>query len=160
MKIRTRYEHKGTKCAFTCKTPSMAFQSEKQDTMIESYLRRYRATGFLGDPARKAAATFGDFSGLEDYQTIQNKMCAVKEHFEALPSNIRRFFGDEPANFVSFVTNPANFQKAIEMGLISSGEIHAPSQSTPPQNPSPVEAMTKETAAAAGEAERAVGSGS
>lgn len=140
MKIRSRYDHEGTRTTVTCKTPSMAFQSEKDDTMIEAYLRRYRATGFLGDPQRKAAATFGDFSGLEDYQTLQNKMCAVKEHFEALPSNIRRFFGDEPANFVNFVTNPSNFQKAIDMGLISSGEMYAQAQNQSPQaNPVPPE---------------------
>lgn len=138
--IRSRYSHEGTRTRLRCDTPSLTFQSEKDGTMIDAYLRKYRATGFLGDPQRKAAALFGDFAGMEDFQTIQNKMALIKEHFMSLPSNVRRYFGDEPANYVSFVTDPRNLEKSIEMGLLTREEVKdvqtpsvAPSASSPSQ---------------------------
>lgn len=137
--IRTRYNHPGTRTTHRCNLPSKAFQSEKSETMIESYLRKFHATGFLGDPQRKAVALFGDFTGMEDFQTIQNKMAKITEHFEALPSHVRRFFGDEPANYVAFVTDPRNLEKSIEMGLLTREE----NQNVPPppqvvSSPSPL----------------------
>lgn len=119
----------------------MAFQSEKAETMIDAYLRKYRATGFLGDPQRKAAALFGDFAGMEDFQTIQNKMARIKEHFDALPSNVRRYFGDEPANYVAFVTDPRNLEKSIEMGLLTREDMKDVPSS--PQNVSPSSPLTE-----------------
>lgn len=117
--IRSRYNHPGDRPVVRFTLPSMTFQSEKDGTMIEAYLKRYRATGFLGDPQRKAAAAFGDFTGVEDYQSAMNKITALKEYFDTLPSNVRRFFGDEPGNYVSFITDPRNLDKAVEMGLVS-----------------------------------------
>lgn len=142
--IRSRYTLKPAP-GFTFSEPSMALQSEKRDTMIEAYLRKYRATGFLGDPNRKAVATFGDFTGVEDYQTLRNKMAVVEQHFEGLPSNIRRFFGDDPANYVHFVTDPSNMQKAIEMGLLSQGENDAQTQDQNAQA-KPVQSPVTQTA--------------
>lgn len=137
MIIRTRYEHEGTRTGVKFPTPSQTFQSEKNDTMIEAYLRKYRATGFFGDPQRKAAAMFGDFSGLEDFQTIQNKMARIREHFDALPSTTRRFFGDDPANYVAFVTNPQNLQKSIDMGLLAKEDNNEKAFEAPAASPQP-----------------------
>lgn len=125
--IRTRYEQPGTRPVVSFKKPSMTFQSEKDGTMIEAYLRKFRATGFLGDPERKARAVYGDFTGIEDFQTIQQKMAALNEYFMSLPSNVRRFFGDEPGNYVSWITDPRNHQKAVDMGLLSVPQVDIPS---------------------------------
>lgn len=79
---------------------SLTRQSEYTETTVDYYLKRYSATGLLGDPQRAAEARFEDVSEVMDYQEALNKVIAVKDAFMQLPAEKRREFGDDPNNWI------------------------------------------------------------
>lgn len=119
MKIKTKYQEYKAKKGKLFTEPSRAIQSARDSTFIESYLRKYRITGILGDPARRGLARYGDFASLPDFQEMQNRVAYTTQFFESLPSSLRRDFGDNVENFVRFVSDPANRDKAVELGILT-----------------------------------------
>lgn len=79
-----------------------------------------------------------------DYQTALNELRRADEAFMQLPSDVREFFQNDPAQLLDFVHTPANREKAIELGLIPTKEPATPvlvrlseaiSDATPPAAP-------------------------
>lgn len=64
---------------------------------------------------------FDDVTG-NDFQEIMDMMITARESFDKIPSEIRNFFGNDPAKFVDFVNNPNNNDKLIEWGLANEGD--------------------------------------
>lgn len=61
-------------------------------------------------------ASFGYVPGT-DFMSSMLELRRVKQLFMELPSATRKFFHNEPANFVSFCADPANVKKLVELGL-------------------------------------------
>lgn len=101
-------------------------QSFRDDCDINNIMARYMKTGVL-DHVRAEVAQYGDVSGA-DFQGALDLVAGAKSMFHSLPSNIRTEFENNPAKFFEFMENPANAQRAREMGLLAP---EAPS-STPP----------------------------
>lgn len=97
MQFKTRYNARKPTAGHTFTEESMALQSEFPQTTIDYYLKRYSATGVLGDPVRQQAAQFGDATGVEDFQDAMEKVTTVRNAFMELPAEERRRFGDDPA---------------------------------------------------------------
>ena len=94
---------------------SKAWQSCKDECDINEILRRFGKTGLM--PVNPLEGTYGDFSDATDYQTAMNALIASEREFDALPSNIRKHFNNDPYELVKFVENPDNFEKGVELGI-------------------------------------------
>lgn len=120
MKILSKYETYQPKKGKHFSEPSRAIQSMRDGTFIESYLRKYRITGVLGDPSRLQKARYGDFASLPDFTEAQNRIAYTIEYFEALPSSVRKKFNNDVRAFVGYVSDPANTAEAIKLGILRS----------------------------------------
>lgn len=81
--------------------PSLTEQSHKDATDINKILRKAQKAGGLAH-LQKYGAAYGDLSGY-DFFEAQIKIAQGNEIFEALPSEIRREFSNNPANFFSAI---------------------------------------------------------
>lgn len=95
----------------------MTEQHHKASCDVNNILAKYRKTGLL-EHANQYQGQYGDFTSVEDYHTSINAVMRANAMFEALPSNIRTRFSNDPAEFLGFVQNDANRQEAIDLGLI------------------------------------------
>lgn len=93
---------------------SMTDQQYLKDCDINYILRRYQATGDI--PVSKSGV-YGDFSDVGDFSTCLNKINKAKAEFEALPSDLRARFGNDPESYVAFCLDPANIDEAVRLGL-------------------------------------------
>lgn len=118
MEFRNAYErceHKGK--VFV--SPSMTQQHFAPECDVNKIIARYTATGFVPDElVRSGNGVYGDFSNVEDFQTMQNKIIAARASFESLPSEIRRRFNDDPAQLISFVRDEGNYDEAVKLGIV------------------------------------------
>lgn len=95
--------------------PSLTLQSEYEGTTIDYYLKRYSATGLLGDPQRQAVARFDDVSEVSDFQTALNKVLEVQRAFGELSAEERRKYDDDPQVWIAhLVEEQQKFVKPVE----------------------------------------------
>lgn len=140
--IRSIYDGKRTKVALKC-GKTMTQQNFKDECDINSIMSKYQDSGFLVDPLklRTRKPQFGDFTAVPDYQTAQNIIVEGREAFEALPSRIRKYFNNDPALYLAFVSDSNNLDKALEMGLVDSAYVADVKKSLEPApvlDPAPV----------------------
>lgn len=100
MKFKDRYSSRTPSAGTTFTEESRTLQSEYPQTTIDYYLKRYSATGVLGDPVRAQEAEFLDVSEVGDFQAMQDKVLAVRNAFMQLPAEERRRFGEDPSLWV------------------------------------------------------------
>ncbi|AXH77479.1 MAG: internal scaffolding protein [Microviridae sp.] len=83
-------------------------------------MRRYALTGELVDPTSRATrhGAFMDcLTAPDSYLDAQNRVLRASEAFQSLPSAVRaRFQGSVPA-LLEFISDPANTEEAIFLGL-------------------------------------------
>jgi phage internal scaffolding protein len=95
-----------------------AHQSFKEECDINEILRRFGKTPELM-PVNALKGTYGDFSNVVDYHTALNQIIASEAQFDALPSNLRKRFDNDPAELLEFLQDPKNETEAIELGLVN-----------------------------------------
>jgi len=86
------------------------------ETDVNNIMRKYEKTGILTHVARYAGE-YGDFSGVPDYKEGLERIMAANEMFDSLPARLRDRFGNDPAKFIDFATNPENLDELRTMGL-------------------------------------------
>lgn len=91
-------------------------QHFKAECNINNILLKYQKTGIIEVPDKDPI--YGDFSNLPDYQDMQNAIIRANEAFMALPSNLRKRFDNNPAEFIKFVENAENREEAEKLGLL------------------------------------------
>lgn len=57
------------------------------------------------------------YDAVNDYQTALNQLVEADRQFMSLPAKIRSRFDNDPAQFVDFVSDEANAEELIQMGL-------------------------------------------
>lgn len=125
MKFNSRYSVTGAKKGITFTQPSATMQNFKDDADINCIINRFETTGVLVDPTVPVSRVpqFGDFSELPSFQDAQNVMVVANNAFSALPSKIRERFGNDPANYFSFVQGlkegSDEYDEAIRLGIIN-----------------------------------------
>ncbi len=98
--------------------PGRTRQCFAEDADINNIFAKYRRTGILGDPLEVAKkAFFDDFSDV-DFEASAQKIAAVKQAFDALPSDVRTRFENDPAQLLDFIDDPANESEAVDLGLL------------------------------------------
>jgi len=120
MHVRNPYNYDVDKASrdssLICNSPSRAQQQFKSECDINVILDRFNVTGQL--PVSSIQPTFGDFSGVFDYQSAANAVIAANAAFESLPSKIRKRFENNPQLFVEFCSDESNRDEMIALGLI------------------------------------------
>lgn len=96
--------------------PSKTQQSQKEESDINTIVRRFGLTGQL--PENIKVPQYGDFTGIKDYQSALNVVRMAKESFDRLPIELRIRFRNDAEAFVNFVTDPENEKECQDMGLI------------------------------------------
>lgn len=91
-------------------------QHHKDDVDIKKIIQRYDRTGVLTN-ITQMEARFGDVDGA-DYREMMNVIVGVDQKFDALPSEIRNRFQNDPAQLLEFMEDPNNREEAIRMGFI------------------------------------------
>jgi len=104
------------KVVFKCSGESRTKASFAAECDINNIMRKYVKNGVLPEMI-KANPAYGDYSGVEDFQSSLNTVIKAKEQFAALPSNVRKEFSNNPAQFLEYVANPANKEKMYELGM-------------------------------------------
>lgn len=99
-----------------CGDPSKAIQSAKEETDINTIVRRFGLTGQL--PKDVQAPQYGDFTGVTDYQSALNAVLDAQAAFAAMPAEVRSRFHNDPGAFVDFCSDPSNRDEAKKLGLL------------------------------------------
>lgn len=107
-----------------CEDPSLAQQHMKDECDINVIVERFGVTGQL--PVTTLEPTYGDFSGVSDYQDALIKLQQTDADFMALPAAIRARFANDPFELVNFLASEANREEAIQLGLIDGQPVVEP----------------------------------
>lgn len=102
--------------AITCKDPSLAKQSFREEADINEIVRRFGLTGKLPDVVYQPQ--YGDYEGVFDFQTAMNAVRTAQEGFDALPAHIRARFHNDPQELLEFVANDDNRLEAEKLGIL------------------------------------------
>lgn len=121
MFLRTPYNYDTMEAsdasALTCDDPSLAQQHMKEESDINTIVRRFGLTGEL--PSGVRMPQYGDFTGVTDYHTALNAVIAAQDSFAQLPADIRTRFGNDAAAFVDFCMKEENRAEAEKLGLVA-----------------------------------------
>lgn len=125
-KIRTRYE-KRKSSGFRFSGVSRVKQEFAEEADINVLIARFQKTGVLTTGRISAAKPFyGDFSSGTDYQAAMEAVLRIDDEFASLPAKVRIEFENDPYQLLRFLENPANKERAIELGLIAKPSQKAP----------------------------------
>lgn len=117
IKIRKRFDnHDPQKYGFKSDEETLTQQQFKDECNVNNILAKYKKTGMINH-VNKHQGQFGDFSGLEDYQTSLQKLKQAQDNFETLPSELRIKFGNDPAKLIEFLADEKNNEDAYNFGL-------------------------------------------
>lgn len=134
-KIYTRYSPPAA-AGLTCSQPTRTQQHLKDEVDINLIVKRAIATNnkALFTPSQRAE--FYDCTSFHDYQDALDRVAEIDDDFYSLPSAIRKEFGNDPDTYVAFMSDPRNYQKAVELGLLEGGEkVKPPVSTSGPLNP-------------------------
>lgn len=127
------------------KQPSRTKQSFKDECDINNIVKSFRTVQDiinLTENGRKGV--FADLPEPFQYQDGLNLVIQAQNSFAALPSALRNRFENDPKQFLDFMSNPANQDEMIKLGLAKdtrpppkppTTETVVPS--TPPTEPPP-----------------------
>lgn len=91
-------------------------ESSDPNWIIDRHARGQDVSMFLNS----RQPIFGDTDGLpKTLHEAMNITVGARQQFEALPSEIRSKFGNNPVTFMDFAMNPANAKQLYELGLLS-----------------------------------------
>lgn len=118
--FRTRYEpSEDPGISFDPDIPeqrSLTKQQFKEDADINNILRKYETQGLLPE-LMAGEPQYGDFTEVPEYLEALNIVNTAQQQFAALPSEVRDRFGNDPARFLEFTSNPENSEELVKMGL-------------------------------------------
>jgi phage internal scaffolding protein len=84
---------------------------------INKILKKYARNG-VNPFVVTESAQYGDFTAVPSYPDALCLIRASQARFAELPAALRYQFNNDPANLISFLSDPANRDAAIELGLI------------------------------------------
>lgn len=109
--------------------PSRTQQHFKDECDINRILERMKVTGTAMQYPN--GFEYGDFSDVSDYQGCLHRLIEADAAFATLPSKIRAEFNNDPAQLISFLQNPVNTDKAIELGLVVRNKVEPAAAESP-----------------------------
>lgn len=131
MKFRTQYDDdmRKPKEGIVFEKPSRTVQSEADMCDLNRIMDRYalpEAFAFARNVPETREAMYGDFSTLEDYQSSIAVVRKAEDDFANLPSNIRAYFDNNPANMLQFIQEPEkNYEEGVKLGLFKPKDVES-----------------------------------
>lgn len=136
MKLKMSYDDfSKSRVQLVCLDESMAQQHFREECDINTIVRRFGLTGEM--PSNYRAPVYGDFEGINDFQSALNAVRSAGEAFMEMPAALRAKFLNDPQKLVEFVGNEENRDEAIKLGLVP----------PPPPAPAPVSSASSPVAA-------------
>jgi len=111
--------------ALECQDESLAIQSAKDETDINTIVRKFGLTGELPNDIKMPQT--GDFTNIPDFHTAMNIIRVTQEEFLRVPAEVRARFNNDPQRFMEFVEDDSNRDEARKMGLLRPDSIVPPS---------------------------------
>ena len=100
-----------------CPEPTRTQQHFKEETDINTLLRRFKVTGHLPQGAR--APTFADFDEIYDFHSATQALAEARDAFMQIPAEIRlERFANDPARFVAFCSKDENRDEMKKLGFL------------------------------------------
>nr|WAE43409.1 MAG: internal scaffolding protein [Microviridae sp.] len=99
-----------------CEDASLAVQADLIPSDINTIMKRFGVTGELPQGIR--APTYGDFTGIFDFQSAVNSIALANESFDSMPADVRARFHNNTQEFVEFCSNEANASELDKLGLL------------------------------------------
>lgn len=112
-------------------------QSFKDECDINTIMARYQSTGEL-PVLNGTEAQWLDVTEM-DFQTHMDFMIQAQEMFDALPSDVRDRFGNDPGAFLGFCSDAENHKELAKMGLLTPEATERLLYPPDPPQPSPKE---------------------
>ncbi|QGH73507.1 MAG: scaffold protein [Microviridae sp. ctOsc38] len=126
MEFRTRFtkkERSGKVCA-----GGRTLQASRDECNVNLIMARFEKTGQLPQMIRRDPQ-YGEFASAPEYHEAMCLVVKAQEQFEALPAQVRKRFGNDPAAFLGFAVDPQNQRELVRMGLATLNEDHAKMES-------------------------------
>lgn len=98
-------------------------QSFKDEVNVNNIVVRFKATGILPGGAETAPPQYLDVSEMPSYREAMQRIREVDSFFAGLSAEQRARFGNDPAAFLEYVTDPANAAEAAELGVEDSTPV-------------------------------------
>lgn len=117
--------------------PTMTQQHFRDECDINKIVERAIRTGDTTLFTSAQRGEFYDASSITDYTDAMALIDDVNDDFNSLPSATRAIFGNNVSQYVEFMSNPANWDKARELGLLSGGEVSATEPEVRESEPAP-----------------------
>ncbi|UIB81450.1 internal scaffolding protein [Flyfo microvirus Tbat2_130] len=99
-----------------CPEPTLAQQQFKEDSDINTLVKRFGITGEM--PQLDRIPMNDDFVPIMDYHSAANALLSAKQEFMKLPADVRTRFDNDPGKFLDFTSNEANREELGKMGLL------------------------------------------
>ncbi len=100
-----------------CTEGGRTHQSFRDECDINQIMAKYHKTGAM-EQVNERAQVFGDFSGVDDYQTSLNRIIDADMAFMTLPSDVRDRMKNDPAELLRFLHDEDNREEAVSLGLV------------------------------------------
>lgn len=100
-----------------CKDPSLTQQQFIEECDINTIVERFHLTGEV--PQLTELPSFGNFTGIFDFQSAQNAIRQANEQFMELPAKLRARFHNDPQEFLEFCSDADNRPEAVKLGLVA-----------------------------------------
>lgn len=105
-------------------SPSQTKQEYKESQDINNIIKRYQMTGEL--PIRPGKPPlYGDVSNIPSFREALDIVNTAQDMFQALPAKLRSHFSNDPQEMLSWASDPANHDEAVELGLIGGDTLKA-----------------------------------
>lgn len=114
---------------------NLAEQSHKEDTDINTIVRRIEKGVPLDPFSTRTNGVYGDFTQYQDYQQNLNTVIQAQEAFDSLRAEVRKRFDNDPAQLMKFLDDEKNREEAIQLGLLEPKKEPAVPTSSPKSIP-------------------------
>lgn len=100
-----------------CEDESLALQSAKEESDINTIVRKFGLTGELPNDLKMPQS--GDFTDVPDFHTAMNIVRTAQEEFLRVPADIRARFNNDPQRLMSFLEDSSNRDEARKLGFLA-----------------------------------------
>ena len=125
VKIRTAFDAVPD-YSLVCEDESLTKQCFSDECDFARVIQRWQSTGQL-EHMNPLPPQYSDVSEIPDYLSALNTVVEAEASFMSLPSTLRDRFDNDPAKFLGFVSDDANRDEAVKLGLVVDKAAAAPS---------------------------------
>lgn len=116
LRTDSNYQRDTRETALICKDKTLAQQQFKDQCDINILHARYLETGEI--PQVEEGLTYGNFTGIFDFQTAMNAVRTAEGLFQQFPARIKNRFDNDPQKLLEFLRNDENREEAEFLGIV------------------------------------------